>query len=276
LEAGADLQHDAALGQQCDGGRVLDRAHAVPEPGRAQHLDGRPHAARPAQLTGVRCGEQAGVARQPERLGELLRPPPGLVVRQPEADHPSPGEAPGHPGEGLGVPRVAGAVGRHHQRHADPGGPARRAHGVQDDLHRRLQAAEPDGVRRRVDLHLAPARAGGRLVLGDLVDQPAHVVGAAQHLARGVVQPLEAGPAAAGGDVEPGAGRVEQLDRQPAALLGGELDQRRRPHRARQVQVQVRLGELHEVPHCPAAPSAPHLHRVLRPAGPRSATLGPP
>jgi hypothetical protein len=233
------------------------------------------------QLAGVRHRQQAGVTGDPERLGELLGGP--LVS---SFDRPNP-TTPGRPGR---CRRSGGPPGRASPRRPGAGSgwrpppapcrhpwPARRRHRVEDDLHRGLQAAEPGGVRRRVDLHLDPAGAGGPLVLGDLAHQPAHLVRAADHLARGVVQPLEAGPAAAGGDVEPGAGRVEQLDRQPAALLGGELDQRRRPHRARQVQVQVRLGELHEVPHCPCCAVCPHTCIVsYAPQGRRSATLGPP
>jgi hypothetical protein len=46
----------------------------------------------------VRHREQPGVARDPEGLGELLRPAAGLVVRQPEADDAVPGEAAGQPG----------------------------------------------------------------------------------------------------------------------------------------------------------------------------------
>jgi hypothetical protein len=82
----------------------------VAQPVGVQRLDGPADRAGAAQLTGVRDRQQAGVASDAEGLGEQLGRPLGLVVGQPEADHPRParrrpGEAAGDPGEGL---RLAG------------------------------------------------------------------------------------------------------------------------------------------------------------------------
>jgi hypothetical protein len=150
----ADLEDDPALGEQLHGPRVLDRPDPVPEAVRAQDLDGCLHRPGAAQLAGVGHRQQPGLAGDAERLGELLRTAARLVVRQAEADDPRAAaarldEAPGDPGEGLGVARVPGAVGGHDQRHPDARGPGGLPHRVQHELDGRLQPAEPRRVRTR-------------------------------------------------------------------------------------------------------------------------------
>ena len=243
----AELAHHLPRREQLEQARVLDGAHTVAEAPRAEQLHRVAHAARPPELARVRHRDQPGVTGQPERLGELPGHAARLVVGQPEPDHPPAGEAPGQPGERLGVAGVAGAVAGDHEGGSDAG--RRRASGqrVQHQLDGRLQPAEPRCVRRGVDLQLQPARAGRRLVLDELAHDPPDLLGPDEQVARGVVQPLEPVPPAQPGDVDPRAAGVEQAGREPAALLLGQRRERRRPHAPGQVQVQVRLGQRAQV-----------------------------
>ena len=68
----ADVQHHAPPGQVAQQRRVLGGADAVPDPGRAQQVQGGPDQVRPLDLAGVRDGGQAAVPGQREHLGVQL------------------------------------------------------------------------------------------------------------------------------------------------------------------------------------------------------------
>ena len=208
---------------------------------------------RRAPTRGPRSSPACGTATSPasrasrNALREVLHVALGLVVGQPEPDHPAPGEPPRQPGQGLRVAGVAGPVRGDDQRRPDAGAAVPAASASSSSSTVGLQPAQPGRVRRRVDLQLQPAGTGGGLVLDDLADDPPHLVRAGQHLAGRVVQPLEPRPPAPHGDVDPRPLRVEQPGRQRPALLGGQVEQGRGPHPAGEVQVQVRLGEQGQV-----------------------------
>ena len=157
------------------------------DPVRVQVVQAGLDAGRPGQLPAVRDQEQPGPFGDAERGRELVRGPPPLVVGQAEPGHPAPRVLGRQPGQGPGLQRVLGPVGRHDHADADPGGRRGGRGRVEDQLDHVGDAAEPPGVPGRVDLDLQPARPVRPFVLRGLGQQPAHVAGPAQHRARGVV-----------------------------------------------------------------------------------------
>ena len=132
------------------------------------------------------------------------------------------------------------------------------AHRVEDQVGERGDPAEPGGVPARVDLDLQPPAAVAHVVLGGLAHQPAYVVLGAQHAtgprrrAAGTgTSPSRRPPTAAAATPRP----ARRAARMPVAL--GELEQRGVPHRAGEVQVQVRLGRA-------SSASCPRPRRALR------------
>ena len=204
----------------------------------------------PAQLAAVRREQQPGRARRsrkaPREVGGAAA---ALVVGEPEADHAAAGVLTGEPGQGAGVERVPGPVGGDHHGHPEPGRRRGLADRVEHQVGERGDAAEAGAVPARVDLDLQPAAAVAHVVLGGLAHQPAYVVLGAQHRPRHVVQPLEAEPALLVGRGQRRRPLLDQLVGQHDAVAGRELEQRRVPHRPREVQVQVRLRQLQEVTH---------------------------
>ncbi len=203
------------------------------------------------QLAAVRHARQPGVAGDAESGRPLGGLAPPLVVAQPEPHH-LPGGVAGvlgrEPRQRPGVQRVPGAGGRHDHADLDARGRARGAGLVQDDLQGRREAADEGRVRRRVDLDLEAARALGGVVLSGLAHDPAHRGLRAHDGARGVVGALEPEPAALGGR-DPQRVGVGEGGGQAHALLGSELPERRDPHRAREVQVQVSLRQGDQIAH---------------------------
>ncbi len=239
------------------------RRDAVPDPVGAQLVQAGPDAGRPAAAhrhaeptaarPGSRCGRPARTRPVAPRRSSLLSPNPitprpaycaasrasvrassGCLVRLAAMMTPMP-----TPGRGAGLRRR-----------------------VEHEFHGGGEPAEPGRVAGRVDLDFQPARAVGRLVLRGLAQQPADVgLGGAVPTARcrtaaGTgTSPAPRWPSAQ--PYRPVAGqRRGQLD----PVLAGQLHQRRMPHRAGQVQVQVRLGERAERPF-----HRPSVHRHGRP-----------
>ena len=121
-------------------------------------------------------------------------------------------------------------------------------HRVQDQVGERGDPAEPARVAARVDLDLQPAAAVPGVVLGRLADQATDVVLGAQHRAGDVVEALEAEPALLVGRAQLGRPLGDQRVRQRDPVALGELEQRRVPHRAGEVEVQMCLREGTQVP----------------------------
>ncbi len=94
------------------------------------------------QLTGVGEQGQSGPLGDRERAGELGRVAAPLVVRQPEAEHASTGVLRRQARERPRVERMAGAVGRHDQSHADARLLRRVANGVDHQIGEGRDAAE--------------------------------------------------------------------------------------------------------------------------------------
>ena len=246
VAAGADLQGDAALHDGVEHAAILDRADPVTDPVGGQVLQGGADVVRAEQLAAVRHRRQPGRPRDPERPGEVGRAAPPLVVAEAEAHHaarPAAGVAHGQPGQGAGIEWMPHPTGSDHQhdghtrcRRGVPGG-------VLDDLEGRGQTAQMHGVRRGVDLELEPPGAVAGVVLGGLVHQPSDV-GLVAHAGPGdVVEPLEAEPALLVGGPQLGWCAGGQDVGQPDPVLAGQVQQRHRPHRTGEVQVQVGLGQ---------------------------------
>ena len=119
-----------------------------------------------------------------------------------------------------------------------------------------VMPVEAGGVPAGVDLDLQPPPAVAYVVLGGLEHQPAYVVLRAQHRPRHVVEALEAEPALL--VVPPKLGRpvLDQRVGQVDAVAVGQLEQRGVPHRAGEVQVQVRLRQRLEVAHSALEPGS--------------------
>jgi hypothetical protein len=224
---------------------VLSRAHAVPQPGGGQGVQGVPHVVRAEQLAAVRQARQAGPRRDPEGGCEVRRVTAPLVVGQSETDHLAravAGIPGGQPCQRPGVEGVADPARGDDHRDLAGGGSAGLAGGVQHDLQSGGEAAHERRVRGGVDLQLQPARPFGGVVLSRLEHQPAHVVGVPHAGPGRVVEPLEAEPTPFVGS-QPQQVVLAQGLGQPDAVLVGELDERLRAHAAGEVQVQVRLRQ---------------------------------
>ena len=152
----------------------------------------------------------------------------------------------GKAGEDAGIERVAHAARRDDDPHGDSEVALDRAGFVHDDLDCGGDAAHERCVTRGIDLQLEPYGALGEIILGGLAKEAAHNRLAVDDGACGVVEALEAEPAArARLDLE--RGLFGERARQPQLLCGRELLQRVVTHRAREVQVQVRLGQRAQV-----------------------------
>ncbi len=195
-----------------------------------------PHRLRTRQLTRVGSGEQAGVLGDGERLGVGLGRPDGLVVGETERHDPAVGARRRQARLLDRHRRLDGAVGREHEPDPDAQLLAGRVEGVEHHVDDRLVLPEAVAVVRRVERRLHPHRAVEHAVLHDLEDEPREVVGGQQHLARRHVGLGEGAERA----VAPDLG-----DRDPGGV--GELGQRRRPHRALEVDVEVTLGQSAQV-----------------------------
>ena len=130
------------------------------------------------------------------------------------------------------------------------------AYGVEHQVGERGDAAEPGGVPARVDLDLQPPAAVATSSSAASSTSRRTSSSRAQHRPRHVVEALEAEPALLVGRrqlrrpvLDQGVGQVD-----PVAL--GQLEQRRVPHRPREVQVQVRLGQRLEVAHSARRPGS--------------------
>ena len=118
----ADLAGHAALGEQLDDRRVLDRPDPVPDPDRAQRLDAGAHAGRAEQLATVRHRRQPG---PPRRSGTPPRSRSGVPRRsslaRPKPTTPRPAYCGGEPGQRPRLQRVLGPVRADDDADADPG-----------------------------------------------------------------------------------------------------------------------------------------------------------
>jgi hypothetical protein len=218
----------------------------VADPAGPQVVQAVPDRLRAGQFTAVRGGQQAAVPGDGEGPVEVTGEAAPFVVGEAEAHHALVGVPDGEPGQGPGVHRRFHPVGRDQHPDAHPGDLGGVPDGVQDQLQGRDQPAEQRGVRGRVDLDLQPAGAVAPLVLGGLQHQAPDVLLVPQDGAGGVVQPLEAEPAALVGGAQlrrlAGAERL----RQSHPVLGGEFQQGGRAHRTGEVQVEMGLRQ---VPH---------------------------
>ena len=239
----ADLERDAAGGDPVKQFRVARRRHAVPDAVGMQLVQAGTDAGRARQLAAVRDRAQPCPRGDPEGRPELGDRAAPLVAAEPEAGDPATGVRSGQPGQRARFQRMLGPVGRDDDRHPDPGGSLRRACRIQHKLEHRRQAAEPRCVAGRVDLQLQPARSLGLVVLCRLQQQPVHVSRSADNRPGDVVQPLEAEPPALVGGAELRRPLVGQRLGQVHAVQRGQVDQGRVPHRAGEVQVQVRLRQ---------------------------------
>ncbi|OLT24808.1 hypothetical protein BJF82_06230 [Kytococcus sp. CUA-901] len=210
----------------------------MPEPVRAQRVQGVGDVLRAQQLPGVGEGRQPGAAGDLERAAEGGGVAAALVVRQAEAHHlagPVPGVLRGEAGQGAGVVGVPGAAGGHDDGHADPLLGTGQAGLVEDDLQGRGDAPDVRGVAGRVHLDLEPVGALGGVVDGGLSHDAAHVRLGGDAGAGGVVEPLETEPPAFVGGAQARRPLVHQGGRQAHALLAGEVAQGVDPHRPREV-----------------------------------------
>ena len=260
---------------------VLGAAYAVPEPLRAEAVQALADVLGAAQLAAVRHQQQPGALGDPERAGEVARAAAPLVVGQPEADDAATGVLPGEPGERARVERVAGAVGRDHDRDAEPGALGGVADAVEHQVGELGDPAEPGGVAAGVDLDLQPPPAVAHVVLGRLEHETAYVVGRAQHRARHVVEALEAEPALLVGRAQLRRPVLDQRVGQHDPVALGELEERRVAHRPGEVEVEVGLRQRRHVavppdPIC-HAPSLPRLgSTALAPSPYASRLVDPP
>ena len=251
--ARAHLERDARVDDGLEHPWVLDAADSVAEPVRVQRGERLGHSVGAEQLTAVRDEPQPGPGGDVEGLREVAGVPPSLVVGEPEAEDPArAGQPCGEPRQGAGLERVPGATRGH--EHADPGGAGRlrgRVHRrglVEDDLHRRGDAADEGGIRARVDLDLQPSRALRGVVGRGLADHSTHGLLAAHDVPGGVVEPLEAEPPALVGSREPRRVPLVEHVRQAHALPVGKVSDGVHAHGPGEVQVQVGLGQRPQVP----------------------------
>ncbi len=262
----ADLAGHPAVGQPPQQRGILRRPDAVPDPPGMQIVQTVPYARRPRQLTAVRRRQQTAGPRDGEGPVEVPGEAAPFIVGQTETDHAPVGVAHREPGERTRLQGVLHAVRGHQDADAQPGVPRGPLDRVQDDLQRRDQPAQPRRVRGRVDLDLQPLRAVPDVLLGGLAHQPLDVLRPAQTGPGEVVEPLEAEPAALVRGPQPR--RLAALERvgQMHAVLVGELQQGRGPHRTREVQVQVGLWQLTQITNA--------LHWQILPYG-SGAAVGP-
>ena len=240
---------------------VLGTAYAVPEPSRAEAVQALADVLGAAQLAAVRHQQQPGALGDPERAGEVARAAAALVVGQPEADDAATGVLPGEPRERARVEGVPGAVGRDHDRDAEPGALGGVADAVEDQVGELGDPAEPGRVAAGVDLDLQPPPAVAHVVLGRLQHETAYVVGRAQHGSRHVVEALEAEPALLVGRAQLRGPVLDQRvgKHDPVAL--GELEERPVAHGAGEVEVEVGLRQGRHV----AVPLDPICHASTLP-----------
>jgi hypothetical protein len=215
----------------------------VPDTGGLQIVQAVAHAARSRQLAAVRRGQQPAVAGDREGAVEVPCESAAFVVGEPEPHDAAVPEADGEPRERTRVEGVLHPVRRDQQPHAETGVPCRALHRVQDDLQRRDQTAQPGRVGRGVHLDLQPARTIAHVLLRGLANQSPDVLRFPQTGACDVVQPLEAEPAPLIRRPQLGGLAAAQRRRQVHAVLVGELQQRGRTHRTREVQMQMGLGQ---------------------------------
>ena len=222
---------------------VLGAAYAVAQPLRAEAVEAGADVVGTAQLAAVRDQQQVGPLGDPEGALEVLRAAAPLVVGEAEADHPAAGVLGREPGQRAGVEGVAGAVGGDHHGHPEPRALGGVADAVEHEVGERGDPAEPRRIAARVDLDLQPAPTVADVVLGSLQHQAAYVVGRAQHRAGDVVEALEAEPALLVGRAELRRPVLHQRVGQHDLVALGELEEGPVPHRAGEVEVQVRLGQ---------------------------------
>jgi len=226
-----------------------------------------PDARRPRQLAAVRSRQQAALPGDGEGAVEVPGESPAFVVGQPEADHAAVGVAHRETRQRTGVQGVLHPVRGHQDADTEPGVPGGALHRVQDDLQGRDQPAQPRGVRGRVDLDLQPARPVPDVLLGGLTHQPLDVLGRPQTRPRDVVQPLETEPAALVRGSELGRFTAPQCLRQMDAVLVGEVQQGRGPHRTGEVQVQMGLRQSAQVSNGGFIAGTNALHPKILPYG---------
>ena len=206
--------------------------------------------------------EQPGPFGDGERRREVRGVAATFVVAQPEADDAAAGVLRCQAGEAAGVQRMAGPVGCDDDAEADAHRLRRLPSGVEHELGELGDVAEPRGVAGRVDLELGPDGTVGGVVLERLAHEPADVVVGAYDRPGHVVQPLEPEPALLVGGDELRRPLVDEGRRKAVAVTLGELQQRRVPHRAGEVQMQVRLRKRRNRPH-PAIFAAPPDSRSI-------------
>jgi hypothetical protein len=225
----------------------------MPEPVGVQVVEALRHVRRTAQLSTMGHEQQPGPLGDGEGRPEGMGVAASFVVREPEADHPAPGVLTGETRERTGIQWVPGAVRRDHYPQADAGSFGRVAGRVEHEVGELRDAAELRGISGRVDLDLGPDAAVCGIVLGGLADQPTDVVLGAQHRPGDVVEPLEPEPSLLVGGHQLRWPVLDERRRQPQSVALGQLQQRGVPHRAGEVQVQVRLRQVGDRPQRPAA-----------------------
>ena len=200
VAAGADLERHAGLGDRVEHLRVLDAAHAVADAVGVEVLERLHDRLGAEQLAAVRHEREAGAPRDGEGRREVGDDPAPLVVGQPEADDVPcvvTGVVGREPGERAGLERVAHPARRDDDGHPDarppptPSGP-RRARSRGPGVMPPTKGAYDVGstwISSQRDPSAASSARG-------LAHDAAHVGLAAHARPGGVVEPLEAEPAA--------------------------------------------------------------------------------
>ena len=269
----AHLQADARRHHRVQQGRVLARAHAVPQAGRLQGLHDVAHVLGPQKLAAVGEGGQPRAPGDREGRSPRVRPTGALVVAQSEADDGARGvpRVPDRqPCEGARVQRMAHPGGRHDDRDLHPRQNRRLSRRIQDDFQGGRDTADVRGVGGRIHLDLQAPRPLRGVVQGRLQHDPPHRLLGGHQVAGRIVGSLEAEPAAVvGRHVERVA--VDKGRRQARARSLSQVHQRFQTHRPREVQMQVRLGQGGQVAHGRIVPrSAGSPIPSARPDGVRS------
>ena len=240
---GRDLERDPRLGEVCDERRIVHGAHAVSDPVREVVLERLPHVARSRPLARVGDRAEAGILRPAEQRTEG-RDGGALAAGGVQRDDAPTGELQRHLQRSLGQleSRVTHQIGGEAGRDAEvaPTGLEAVQHGF--DRPEPVVAEAGRVVARRED-HLGVADAGAGLVLAELVGEPPEVLDAPEQRAHRRVLPDEI--------VEPREppSTVDQSGGNGRARPLRELAHGRDPHRALEVDVQLRLRKGREVAH---------------------------
>ena len=199
------------------------------------------------QLPAVRYESESGAVGDAEGVLEFRGVSAAFIVREAEPEHLSRAVTSVRSGQArqrARLQRVTCAAARHDDTYPDAELSAGRAGLVHHDLQRGSDAADERGIARGVHLDLQPTRALGRVVCGRLAHDAPHVRLRAHARPRRVVESLKPEPPALADVGEHGRPGFGERTRQALSVGFCELEQRGKPHRPGEVQVQVRLGQI--------------------------------